>query len=133
MASTDVLVVGGGVVGLWTALLAAQAGLGVIVVEEAPGLGRGASGHNAGVIHVLQTPFGTLKSRLAVLGAREYPRWAERLGFNYVPTKLALIPRRGPLGLLTPHLATLVLSTKGFRARRVEGRRLAEECPEALC
>ena len=129
VSSTDLLVVGGGVVGLWTALLAAQAGLGVTVVEEAPGLGRGASGHNAGVIHVLQTPFGTLKSRLAVRGAREYPRWAERLGFTLVPTKLALVPRGGPLGILTPHLASLLLSTRGFSARTVEGRLLAEECP----
>ncbi|HET8844438.1 MAG TPA: FAD-dependent oxidoreductase [Ktedonobacteraceae bacterium] len=46
----DVVVIGAGIAGLSAALSARQAGADVLVLEAAPGLGRGATGRNAGIL-----------------------------------------------------------------------------------
>lgn len=70
----DVLVVGGGIVGLATAyaLRAARPGLAVTVVEKESGPARHQTGRNSGVIHsgVYYAP-GSYKARFAVRGAAE--------------------------------------------------------------
>lgn len=48
--TVDVLVIGGGVVGLSAALSACKAGAQVLVLEAAPILGWGATGRNAGIL-----------------------------------------------------------------------------------
>jgi glycine/D-amino acid oxidase-like deaminating enzyme len=48
--SADLAVVGGGYTGLWTALLAAERGLDVVLLEG-EGCGDGASGRNGGFVH----------------------------------------------------------------------------------
>lgn len=48
--SADVVVIGGGVAGLSAALGARLAGADVLLLEAAPGLGRGATGRNAGIL-----------------------------------------------------------------------------------
>lgn len=122
-------VVGAGVVGLWTALQASEAGWRVTVYEEASRPGRGASGHNAGVIHVVQPPFGSLKSRLALEGSRVYGSWAEKLGFRMVRTRLLL----ASTSRLAPALSRLVaayLKSRGYEAKPLPPEQVREEeCP----
>ncbi len=80
--SCDVLVVGGGIVGLAVTreLLARDPDRSVCVLEKAPRLGSGQTGHTSGVIHagIYYEP-GSLKAELCVAGAREiYDYCAEK-------------------------------------------------------
>jgi len=68
----DVVVVGGGIVGLATAHAVARTGRSVAVVEREPRLAAHQSGHNSNVIHSgLYYAPGGLKARLAVAGCAE--------------------------------------------------------------
>src|SRR5262245_42223170 len=65
----DVAVIGGGAVGLASALALAARGASVCLVEADARLGHGTSTRNSGVIHAgLYYPTGTLKARLCVEG-----------------------------------------------------------------
>nr|WP_214401739.1 L-2-hydroxyglutarate oxidase [Pseudonocardia lacus] len=68
----DVVVVGGGIVGLATAHAVVRSGRTVAVVEREPALAAHQSGHNSNVIHSgLYYAPGGLKARLAVAGCAE--------------------------------------------------------------
>ena len=68
----DVVVVGGGIVGLATAHAVARTGRSVAVVEREQRLGTHQTGHNSNVIHSgLYYAPGGLKARLAVAGCAE--------------------------------------------------------------
>ncbi|GAA2550975.1 L-2-hydroxyglutarate oxidase [Pseudonocardia hydrocarbonoxydans] len=68
----DVVVVGGGIVGLATAHAVARTGRSVAVVEREPQLAAHQTGHNSNVIHSgLYYAPGGLKARLAVAGCAE--------------------------------------------------------------
>jgi (S)-2-hydroxyglutarate dehydrogenase len=70
---TDVLIIGGGIVGLATALQLKQArpGLGITVLEKETALARHQTGHNSGVIHSgLYYKPGSLKARNCIDGYR---------------------------------------------------------------
>ena len=70
MTDTDVVVIGGGVVGLACASQLADAKRSVAVVERHGKPGMETSTHNSGVVHAgLYYPNGTLKARLCVDGA----------------------------------------------------------------
>lgn len=70
-ASTGVVVIGAGVVGLAVAAQLSAEGRGVLVLERHSGFGRETSSRNSEVIHAgLQYPVGSLKARLCVLGNR---------------------------------------------------------------
>ena len=65
----DVAVIGGGVVGLATALAAAERGHSVCLLERERNFGHGTSTRNSGVIHAgLYYPEGSLKATLCVEG-----------------------------------------------------------------
>ena len=55
MTSADVVVVGGGTVGAWTAVLLAESGVERVVLLEKATLGDGASSRAAGMVRA-QTP-----------------------------------------------------------------------------
>ncbi len=127
----DLVVVGAGVVGLFTALEAAGRGLQPLVLE-AEGPGAGASARNAGVLHLLQPPPGRLRRRLAVLGARLYRRWAGRLGLEILETRLLILATsRLEALLLRPVLAAARLLAPGVRAYIASRRRVLELEPLA--
>jgi L-2-hydroxyglutarate oxidase LhgO len=65
----DVVVVGGGVVGLASALALAERGASVCVLEREARVGHGTSTRNSGVIHAgLYYPAGSLKAALCIEG-----------------------------------------------------------------
>lgn len=79
----DHVVVGGGIVGLSTALhlLRARPGADVVVLDKETGVGRHQTGHNSGVIHsgIYYEP-GSLKARLCREGARRTEEYAADRG-----------------------------------------------------
>lgn len=82
----QVVVVGGGIIGLATAyrLLQARPGLGVVVLEKEPEVGRHQSGHNSGVLHAgLSYRSGSLKARLAVAGYQQMVAFCAAHGVPY--------------------------------------------------
>ncbi|BAA79264.2 putative oxidoreductase [Aeropyrum pernix K1] len=86
----DTVVVGAGVVGLFTAIQLAWRGYSVAVVEELDRVMGGVSSRSANVIHVLQTPFSSLKSRLCVEGNRLHFVLSRELGYSIVEAPLIL-------------------------------------------
>ena len=97
---TDVLIVGGGVIGLAAAAEVARAGRSVAILERHPRPGMETSTHNSGVIHAgLYYPPGTLKATLCVEGAdrlyafcREHGVTHDRCGKFVVASTAAEVP-----------------------------------------
>ncbi|MEV6118825.1 L-2-hydroxyglutarate oxidase [Streptomyces sp. NPDC052109] len=104
----DVLVVGGGIVGLSTAYAITRAAPGtrVTVLEKEPGPARHQTGRNSGVIHsgIYYRP-GSLKARYAVRGAAEMVKFCAEYGIAHAVTgKLIVATEREEL----PRLHALV-------------------------
>ncbi|MEW2032488.1 L-2-hydroxyglutarate oxidase [Streptomyces roseifaciens] len=82
----DVLVVGGGIVGLSTAyaITRARPGTHVVVLEKEPGPALHQTGRNSGVIHsgIYYSP-GSLKARFAVRGAAEMVEFCAEQGLPH--------------------------------------------------
>jgi len=85
----DVVVVGGGIVGLATAaeVLRRRPGADVLVVEKEDAVGRHQSGHNSGVIHagVYYEP-GSLKARFCTEGAARTREFCTDKGIAFADT-----------------------------------------------
>lgn len=77
-----IAIVGAGVVGLFIGYIGLLRGHEVDIFEREGGLGKGASGNNAGVIHILQTPFSSMKSQLAIKGNRLHRVYSRNIGYN---------------------------------------------------
>ncbi len=97
----DVAVVGGGLIGLATAMALSAQGKRVTVLEAEEGLARHQSGHNSGVIHsgIYYKP-GSLKAVLCAAGSRALFRFCaeeeiahERCGKLIVATSPEELPR----------------------------------------
>ncbi|SHK05695.1 L-2-hydroxyglutarate oxidase [Pseudonocardia thermophila] len=83
----DVVVVGGGIVGLATAWAAIRTGRSVAVVEREPRLAAHQTGNNSNVIHSgLYYAPGGLKARLAVAGCAETKQFARAHDLPFAET-----------------------------------------------
>jgi L-2-hydroxyglutarate oxidase len=81
---SDVAVVGGGLVGMATAMALAERGRMVAVLEAEDRLAMHQSGHNSGVIHSgLYYKPGSLKAKLCVEGGRALYRFCEEEGIAH--------------------------------------------------
>lgn len=81
MTDVDLLVIGGGVVGLAIAREAALEGLSVVLAETHPTIGTETSSRNSEVIHAgIYYPPGSLKARTCVEGRDRLYAFAERFG-----------------------------------------------------
>ncbi|MFF7385853.1 L-2-hydroxyglutarate oxidase [Streptomyces griseoluteus] len=128
----DVLVVGGGIVGLSTAyaLTRAAPGTRVTVLEKEPGPARHQTGRNSGVVHsgVYYRP-GSLKARYAVRGAAEMIKFCAEYGIDHSVTgKLIVATDRAEL----PRLHALVQRGRenGIPVRELGATQIAEYEPE---
>ena len=88
MPSSDIAIIGGGIVGLATAMRFAETepSLKITLIEKEPRVGMHQTGHNSGVIHsgIYYTP-GSLKAKLCVSGARRMVEFAKE---NNVPYEI---------------------------------------------
>lgn len=128
----DVLVIGGGIVGLSTAyaLTRAAPGTRVTVLEKETGPARHQTGRNSGVIHsgVYYRP-GSLKARYAVSGAAEMVEFCAEHDIPHAVTgKLIVATTREEL----PRLHALVQRGRenGIAVRELCGAQIAEYEPE---
>ncbi|WP_374986816.1 L-2-hydroxyglutarate oxidase [Streptomyces fradiae] len=108
MFDCDVLVVGGGIIGLSTAYALSRdaPGTRVVVLEKEPGPARHQTGRNSGVVHsgIYYRP-GSLKARFAVRGAAEMVKFCAEHGLPHrVTGKLIVATDRAEL----PRLHALV-------------------------
>jgi glycerol-3-phosphate dehydrogenase len=94
----DIAVIGAGAVGLAIAYSLSKMGRRVLVIEKEKEAGKGVTAGQANVIHVVQLPFGSLKSKLARKGNVVYDDLCRELGvrLNRMP---ALLVVRGWLRL----------------------------------
>jgi L-2-hydroxyglutarate oxidase LhgO len=84
MSEIDIAVIGGGVVGLASAVALADRGATVCVIEQDPRPGRGMSTHNSGIIHAgIYYPPGSLKAKLCIEGSNRLYAFCERYGVPY--------------------------------------------------
>jgi L-2-hydroxyglutarate oxidase len=130
--SNRCVVVGGGIVGMATALALAERGHVAVVLEAEDGLARHQTGHNSGVIHSgLYYKPGSLKARLCRDGAEAMYRFCAEEG---VPTrrcgKLVVAVRADEL----PRLATLEERGRanGVGLRRIRPEEIKEHEPEVV-
>ncbi len=128
----DVLVIGGGIVGLSTAhaLSRLAPGTRVVVLEKEPGPARHQTGRNSGVIHsgIYYRP-GSLKARFAVRGAAEMVKFCAEHGIAHEVTgKLIVATERAEL----PRLHALVQRGRenGIPVRELGPAQISEYEPE---
>lgn len=128
----DVLVIGGGIVGLSTAYAISRAAPGtrVTVLEKEPGPARHQTGRNSGVVHsgIYYRP-GSLKARYAVRGAAEMVKFCAEYGIAHAVTgKLIVATDRAEL----PRLHALVQRGRenGIPVRELGAAQITEYEPE---
>ncbi|MFF4099695.1 L-2-hydroxyglutarate oxidase [Streptomyces sp. NPDC001903] len=128
----DVLVIGGGIVGLSTAHALAQLAPGtrVVVLEKESGPARHQTGRNSGVIHsgIYYRP-GSLKARFAVRGAAEMVKFCAEHGIAHEVTgKLIVATGRDEL----PRLHALVQRGRenGIPVRELGPAQISEYEPQ---
>ncbi len=134
MAATrcDVVIVGGGIVGLATARALAEAGEGVVVVEAEPRIATHQTGHNSGVIHSgLYYRPGSVKAETCALGREELYRFCERHEIPHQRCgKLVVATRESELPALA-ELAERGRANGLVGLRRLAANELAEFEPAA--
>jgi glycerol-3-phosphate dehydrogenase len=120
----DVVIVGAGICGLITAYKLAHYKLNILVIDMNIEPGWGVSKGHAAIVHVIQLPFKSLKSKLAREGNRELLKICEYLKVRYRKTSTLLLAMN-LLHLLALPLIYLYLklNLKGEFKSRIIGRR----------
>jgi glycerol-3-phosphate dehydrogenase len=84
---SDLLIIGGGIIGVSIAQALAKYELDVVLLEKEPELSFGVSKSNSGIVHTgFQSDYHLLKTRLAVRGNQLYRKLAKDLDFPLIPT-----------------------------------------------
>ena len=122
----DVAIIGAGIIGLTVAYHLSNLNKRVLVIEKEPEPGKGITSGQANVIHVIQLPFGSLKSKLARKGNAMYDDICRELGvkLNRVPSLLVV---RGWLRLPILFFVYLYLKLElwgQFKVQLMRGRSL---------
>ncbi len=130
--SYDIAIIGSGVIGLFIAYELAHYRVRVLVIDREVEPGFGVSKGHAGVIHVVQPPFNSLRSKLAVEGNRMYDDIAERLHVRIRRLSALLVARN--LGHLIALPAVWLILNRvygkhGFRVRIIGPRELHRREP----
>ena len=132
----DVVVVGGGVVGLAAAAALARAGRDVLLLERRAGFGQETSSRNSGVIHAgLYYPTGSLKARLCVAGRESLTLRCERMRIPHrrigklvvatTPAEVDALGRLRELGTANGAPGLEILDAAALRAREPAVQALA--------
>lgn len=87
----DVAIVGAGIIGLMIAYELSKIGYHVVIFEKNDKAGQGVTKNQSEVIHVIQLPFDSLKSRLAREGNRMYDQISQELGVKIVRLQAMLV------------------------------------------
>jgi glycerol-3-phosphate dehydrogenase len=96
--NTDVLIIGGGIVGASLAYELAKYQLDIVLLEKEAELSFGVSKANSGIVHTgFQSDPGALKTRLAVRGNLLYKKLAKILDFPLVPVGELVVAFPGEL------------------------------------
>ena len=123
--------------GLTIAHRLSKAGRRVVVVEKEAGPGMGVTAGQANVVHVVQLPFGSMKSKLARKGNKMYDGLCAELGvrLDRMPAVL-VVTGWSRLPILLGAYVYLKLSLRGeFRTQLMRGgslRRLEPELSECV-
>ncbi|WP_156758462.1 L-2-hydroxyglutarate oxidase [Actinokineospora pegani] len=129
----DVLVVGGGILGLATAREAVQAGHRVTVLEKEARWAAHQTGHNSNVVHAgLYYAPGSVKARMSVAGNRSIAAYAREHGVPFDQCgKLVVATAESELPAL--HELARRAEANGVPARLIGQAEAREHEPEVAC
>ena len=98
---SDILIIGGGIVGVSLAQALARYALKIVLLEKEAELSFGVSKSNSGIIHTgFQSDYRLLKTRLAVRGNELYRELARDLDFPFVQTGELVVAFKGEIEAL---------------------------------
>ena len=95
----DIAIIGGGVVGLGTALALSERfpAYSLAILEKEPGLASHQTGHNSGVMHAgIYYKTGSAKAKLCVEGVRLLTEFCDAHGVPYDPMESPDVPPSSP-------------------------------------
>jgi len=124
----DVLIVGAGVTGSFIAKELSKYDLDVVVVERKSGPGLDQTKGCSGIIHPLQLPFSSLKSKLCLKGNAMMDAEAEELGFTFKRVGLILVATNIITFLAIP-LIQLYFRLNGVVSKRLSKKKVLEMVP----
>ena len=131
--SCDVLILGGGMVGLSVAHQLLERGIttDITILDKEPELGLHSSGRNSGVLHAgLYYKPGSLKAKVCVEGARRLRSWVEERGLPLNPCGKVIVPPRAELDAQLDVLAERGREN-GAEVELWDAKQLREMVPEA--
>ena len=130
---SDVLIVGGGMVGLCIAhqLLERRMTKSITLLDKESELGRHSSGRNSGVLHAgLYYKPGSVKAQVCVAGARRLRAWVEERDLPINPCGKVIVPPRADLDSQLDVLAERGLANGAF-VELLNESQLRQLIPEA--
>jgi glycerol-3-phosphate dehydrogenase len=126
----DVVIIGAGVVGNFVAYELSKYELKIKIVEKCADVGFGMSKGHDGILHVLQLPFGSLKSKLCLEGNKMYDKVALELSVPLKRTSTIILSTSALQVLLVPFLRFyLAHNLKGFNVRTISSKELSRAEP----